>query len=106
MKCYQINQNYIEDNMTKENFIDIDEDDDDFGFSFASEDEVLSTNITYSSMSEEVEALKSRLRTLRKIFMPLLEKLVDEPDKVYIKWPNRKDIVDKQIKRLKDLTSV
>ena len=48
-------------------------------------------NLSNSPQRQEVEALKSRLRTLRKIFMPLLEKLVDEPDKVFIKWPNRKD---------------
>ena len=92
--------------MSKKNeYLDLD-DDDDFGFTFADEDEIIETNHTYSSLQEEVDDLKNRLVAIQKIFMPLLENLAKDPDKPMIKWPNRKDIIDKQIKKLNTLTKV
>lgn len=92
--------------MSKKNeYLDLD-DDDDFGFTFADEDEIIETNHTYSSLQEEVDDLKNRLVAIQKIFSPLLENLAKDPDKPMIKWPNRKDIIDKQIKKLNVLTKV
>lgn len=92
--------------MSKKNeYLDLD-DDDDFGFTFADEDEIIETNHTYSSLQEEVDDLKNRLVAIQKIFLPLLENLAKDPDKPMIKWPNRKDIIDKQIKKLNTLTKV
>lgn len=92
--------------MSKKNeYLDLD-DDDDFGFTFADEDEIIETNQTYSTLQEEVDDLKNRLVAIQKIFMPLLENLAKDPDKPMIKWPNRKDIIDKQIKKLNTLTKV
>jgi hypothetical protein len=70
----------------------------DFGFSFVSDDEF--------NNKDEVSDLKQRLIELRKMFLPLLENLNKNPDKEMIKWPNRKDILDNKIKRLKELTDV
>jgi hypothetical protein len=78
----------------------------DFGFTFANEDEIIEKNKEYSSLQEQVDDLKQRLSALNKIFMPLLENLSKDPDKPMIKWPNRKDQIDKQIKKLKTLTKV
>ena len=78
----------------------------DFGFSFSNEEEIVSTHTEYASMSEQVEDLKERLHALNKIFLPLLENLAKDPDKPMIKWPNRKDVIDKQIKKLKQITNV
>lgn len=74
----------------------------DFGFSFHDEEEIVSS----SGVTDEVEVLKNRLRTLRKTYLPLLQHLAKDPDKPMIKWPNRKDVLDKQIKKMIELTEV
>lgn len=88
----------------KNNYLDLIEDDD-FGFSFSDEEEIIE-NHGYSTLQEEVDDLKKRLVALNKIFRPLLENLAKDPDKPMIKWPNRKDIIEKQIKKLDTLTKV
>lgn len=92
--------------MTEKNKYLVDEDAYDFGFSFSDEEEIVSTNTEYASLNEQVDDLKQRLQALNKIFMPLLENLAKDPDKPMIKWPNRKEIIEKQMKRLKQITSV
>lgn len=93
--------------MVKEKNIYLDlEDEDDFGFTFADEGEILEENKIYSSLQEEVDDLKQRLVALNKIFLPLLENLSKDPDKPMIKWPNRKDILDQQIKKMIELTDI
>jgi hypothetical protein len=82
------------------------EDGDDFGFTFADESDIIEENKEYSSLQEQVDDLKLRLSALNKIFMPLLENLAKDPDKPMIKWPNRKEQIDKQIKKLKSLTTI
>ena len=92
--------------MAKKNeYLDLD-DGDDFGFTFAHEEEIIETNQTYSTLQEELDDLKKRLVAIHKIFSPLLENLAKDPDKPMIKWPNRKDIIEKQIKKLNTLTKV
>ena len=82
------------------------EDEDDFGFTFANENEIIEENKEYSSLQEQVDDMKQRLQALNKIFLPLLENLAKDPDKPMIKWPNRKEQIEKQIKKLKTLTNV
>jgi hypothetical protein len=91
--------------MNKEHnhYIDLQEDDD-FGFSFTNEDEI--TTPVYSSLNDEVLDLKKRLSAVEQIFLPLLENLARDPDKPMIRWPNRKEVIDRQIKKLKSLTNV
>ena len=87
--------------MKKNQYIDVDEHHD-FGFSFSNEEEIiLSTNL-----NEKVQDLKNRLEALNKMFMPLLINLSKDADKPMIKWPNRKDILDRQIKKMIELTEV
>ena len=62
--------------------------------------------IIYPLTQEEVDDLKKRLQAVQKIFMPLLENLARDPDKQMIRWPNRKDVLEKQMKKLKSLTNV
>lgn len=83
--------------MSKDNITNID-DTNDFGFTFVSEDEVSNLN--------EVDDLKKRIRQLKKMFMPLLINLNKNPDKDMIKWPNRKELLDNQIKKLEELTDI
>ena len=41
---------------------------------------------------------------VEKIIMPLLMNLQKNPDDVYIKWPKRKEVIDKQIKKIVAIT--
>jgi hypothetical protein len=54
---------------------------------------------------EEIEKKrKDELLKLEKIIMPLLRNLQKNPDDVYIKWPNRKEVIEKQIKKIVAIT--
>ena len=54
---------------------------------------------------EEIEKKrKDELLKLEKIIMPLLRNLQKNPDDVYIKWPNRKELIEKQIKKIVAIT--
>jgi hypothetical protein len=86
--------------MKENKYLDLNESDD-FGFTIESEDQS-----ELMSKQAEVEDLKDRLRALEQIFLPLLENLAKDSDKEMIKWPNRKPVIDKQIKKLKRLTKV
>ncbi len=72
----------------------------DFGFTFGDEEEII------APVTDEVTDLKKRLIALRKIYLPLLEKLAQDADKPIIKWPDRAPILKKQIEKLKSLTDV
>jgi hypothetical protein len=78
----------------------------DFGFTFSNEQDIINTNVGYNSLQEEVDDLKQRLAALQKMFLPLLQNLAKDPDKPMIKWPNRKEVIDKQINRLMQITKV
>lgn len=84
-------------------YIDV-SDKNDFGFTFTDEEEI--TTPVYSSLNDEVIDLKKRLKAVEAIFLPLLENLARDPDKPMIKWPNRKEVIERQIKKLKSLTNV
>ena len=105
-----------------------------FGFSTVDEDEVKefetqvksrvaeeTTNISTGLEDKINELLKARegdtgrveelekkrkedLLKVEKIIMPLLRNLQKNPDDVYIKWPNRKEVIDKQIKKIVAIT--
>ena len=47
---------------------------------------------------------KEELLKIEKMIMPLLYNLRKNPEDVYIKWPNRKEIIDKQIKKIVTIT--
>lgn len=91
---------------TENNYLSMNDLTNDFGFTFANEDDVMEANPEYSSLQEEVDDLKKRLQALQAIFLPLLTNLAKDPDKPMIKWPNRKEVIDKQIAKLKSITTV
>ena len=41
---------------------------------------------------------------VEKLILPLLYNLMKHPEKDYIFWPNREEIINKQIARIQDLT--
>tara|TARA_B110000495_G_scaffold49876_1_gene41759 strand:+ start:87 stop:455 length:369 start_codon:yes stop_codon:yes gene_type:complete len=54
---------------------------------------------------EELEKKrKEDLLKVEKIIMPLLNNLMKNPDNEYIKWPNRKVVIEKQIKKIVNVT--
>jgi len=119
----------MEDELSLEDY-----DEFDFGFSTVDEEEVkefetkvqekvaeTTANVS-SDLEEKINALlkaregdtgrveelekkrKEDLLKLEKIIMPLLKNLQKNPDDVYIKWPNRKEVIDKQIKKIVAIT--
>jgi hypothetical protein len=51
----------------------------------------------------EVE-VKSSLKELEQLIVPLLVNLMKDPDKEYIYWPNRKEKIQEQIDKVLSLT--
>lgn len=45
-----------------------------------------------------------KLKKVEALIMPLLANLLKNPDKDYIKWPNRKPIIEAQIQKILDIT--
>ena len=57
-----------------------------------------------SSTDVAVSKLKSSLADAEELILPLLHKLMENEDKEYIYWPNRKAIISQQIERVKKIT--
>ena len=76
--------------------------DDDFGFSTVSKEEY--DAVVNNTKAQTVEDYQKKLKELEKIIIPFLNKLHSTGDKEYIFWPNRKPIIEEQIKRILQLT--
>ena len=74
----------------------------DFGFSAVSEEEYNARISDASSLT--AEQYKERLLKLEKIIIPFLQKLHSTSDQEYIYWPNRKDVLETEMKRILELT--
>lgn len=75
--------------------------DDDFGFSTESEEDF---QAVIAERDETVEEYKQRLEQVEKIILPFLTKLLKTSDQPVIKWPNRKEVLEKQIEKILTLT--
>jgi hypothetical protein len=75
--------------------------DDDFGFSTESEEDF---QAVIAEKDETVEEYKQRLEQVEKIILPFLTKLLKTSDQPVIKWPNRKEVLEKQIQKILTLT--
>jgi hypothetical protein len=75
--------------------------DDDFGFSAVSEEEY---NAVITEKADTVEEYAVRLKEVEKLVLPFFTKLLKTADKEYIYWPNRKELVEKQIQKILTLT--
>lgn len=72
----------------------------DFGFTAVDEEEVAEP-IVSDVKTATVEELRAKLLQVEKLIMPLLVNLLkDSETKDYIKWPNRKPIIEKQIEKI------
>jgi len=75
----------------------------DFGFTAATEEELTEPIVT-DVRAATVEELKMRLLEVEKLVMPLLVNLLKNPEKEYIKWPNRKPVIEAQIEKILQVT--
>jgi len=50
------------------------------------------------------KAHKEDMLKVEKMIMPLLYNLMKNPQDIYIKWPNRKEIIQKQIQKIVSIT--
>ena len=64
-----------------------------------------SYQILFEKRKAELEDVyKDQMKKLEKLVLPLLHNLMKNPENEYIKWPNRTDIVQKQINKIVALT--
>ena len=78
----------------------------DFGFTAVDEEEVAEPIVT-DVKSATVEELKGKLLEVEKLIMPLLVNLLKDADtKEYIRWPNRKPVIEKQIEKILSITRI
>lgn len=82
------------------------EDEYDYGFTFVDEHEAIYSNPVHKALADEVKELQARLLEVKKTFLPLLENLSKDPDKVMIKWPDRAKIIEQQRQKLLKLTTL
>lgn len=70
--------------------------------------EELTTGDTSSLIEQHKQLLTSevrgKLQQVEQMILPLLYNLQKNPDKEYIHWPNRKDIIQKQIDKILQVT--
>jgi len=57
---------------------------------------------TYKSLVEK--DVNDKLKKVEALIMPLLANLLKNPDKDFIKWPNRKPIIEAQISKILAIT--
>ena len=71
-------------------------------------DQILNASVKDLDQDEYTAAIKSeyqeRLSRLEQMIVPLLVNLMKNPEKDYIKWPNRKPIIEAQIERILEIT--
>ena len=64
-----------------------------------------SYQILFEKRKAELEDIyKDQMKKVEKLILPLLHNLMKNPENEYIKWPNRTDIVQKQINKIVALT--
>jgi hypothetical protein len=64
-----------------------------------------SYQVLFEKRKAELEDIyKDQMKKVEKLILPLLHNLMKNPENEYIKWPNRTDIVQKQINKIVALT--
>ena len=87
----------------------------DFGFTAVDEDEVADPIITdvksatQEVLEKEIQQIitehSNKLLEVEKLIIPLLMNLLKDADtKEYIKWPNRRPVIEKQMERILAIT--
>jgi 6-pyruvoyl-tetrahydropterin synthase len=73
----------------------------DFGFTATDEEEF---NSIIAEKENTVDEYKAKLEQVEKIIIPFLMKLLKTADQPIIKWPNRKPVLEEQIRKILELT--
>jgi len=82
----------------------------DFGFTFIDESEIDAEIKRVAEGAAEEASLqiemsyKDRLKQVENLVLPFLTNLTKDPQKVMIKWPNRAEVVERQIQKLLKIT--
>ena len=87
----------------------------DFGFTAVDEGEVADPIITdvktanqeqlESQLQQVIDEHNTKLQQVEKLIIPLLLNLLKDADtKEYIKWPNRRPVIEKQIEKILSIT--
>lgn len=71
---------------------------DDFGFTFHDESEIESK--IQEVVNEHSSISQDKLKRICAIVVPFMENLMQDPDKVMIRWPNRAEVVQKQLTKI------
>lgn len=78
----------------------------DFGFTFHDEseiDELIQKQVT-QSVNQTEQTYAQKLQQVENIIVPFLNNLMRDPEKVMIRWANRKEVVEKQLKKILSIT--
>ena len=68
------------------------------------EDDV-SYQVLFEKRKAELETVyKDQMKKVERLILPLLHNLMKNPENEYIKWPNRTEIVQKQINKIVSIT--
>ena len=68
-------------------------------------EEDASYQLLFEKRKAELETIyKEQMKKLEKLVLPLLHNLMKNPENEYIKWPNRTEIVQKQINKIVAIT--
>ena len=70
----------------------------DFGFTFHDESEV--DDKIQEVIQEQSYISQGKLNRICDIIIPFMENLTRDPEKVMIRWPNRAEIVKKQLNKI------
>lgn len=70
----------------------------DFGFTFHDESEI--DEQIKSSVSATEKTYQAKLQKVGDIVIPFMENLMRDPEKVMIRWPNRAEVVQKQLNKI------
>jgi hypothetical protein len=71
---------------------------DDFGFTFHDESEIESKIQEVVNVQSSIS--QQKLDRICAIVVPFMENLMQDPDKVMIRWPNRAQIVQQQLNKI------
>jgi hypothetical protein len=87
----------------------------DFGFTFHNESEIddqVNSAAAAAAAAARLEAetatektYKEKLLAVEAIVVPFMKNLMKDPEKVMIRWPNRKDVVEKQLNKILAITN-
>jgi hypothetical protein len=86
------------------------DDKDDFGFTFHDESEIEEAKdsaakaAAFNATLTTSQTYKQKLEAVEAIVVPFMQNLMKDPEKVMIRWPNRKEIVEKQLQKILSIT--